>query len=409
MFSGSALGRKRTRSQTAQAAREAYIDSVVSHLFENVSDREKWEVNIRLAANIVTRLVESAERLRVTDADIVKSIINDFILTDSSQSQVPNNEIYFSLFNWKSADTHAEIFRNRIQDVSNRLNSVDIDALLATIFREPDPSLRKEMFLFWLDEPLIAECWVHLRDMAAICRFLGDVRLVDKYLSQLEGCLQEKAKVLSQEFDFSTDNEGRLVLFTQNAPAENRYQRYKLLSSYLDGWADENGFKQKAKIIRALSRKEFFHLLLSKSWIKDSAYDLNVNEKGDHGIWTHALQWYCVFEHHKASHFLKTDPIKLYQQFAGGSKSKIGSFTGNLWRTIFDNFKKANYTCPEYVTERIISNSADQWPLLSETVYRAQQKMKANAAEFGLFKYMKMKHPEARKKGVVLTRLSHDD
>ena len=119
----------------------------------------------------------------------------------------------------------------------------------------------------------------------------------------------------------------------------NPYQTHKILSGCLYQWAAQNGFAQPVKIVTALDKEVFFNLLTSKSLMKDAAADVGY----EHGTWSHALQWYVIFEHHKRSNFLKHSPMEVYANF-GALPPKEFARTNemSIWMVVLDQLNINN-------------------------------------------------------------------
>ncbi len=208
----------------------------------------------------------------------------------------------------------------------------------------------------------------YLHDWLAIYQFLHNPELVNSYLDRLEQALQESADAVAKRCKFSlTDDEKWLLPQSRRNP----YARHKVLSSYLYDWAQEHGFKQKAKFIGLLSGEQFLSMLRAKSIFKDSSVTANIH----HGAWSHALQWYCIIEHFKASPFLLHRPLDVLQSF-GDAKQLITSRILNLaWDFILDRSGDDFFSSPTGITNYLMqSESRNRWPLLGESVARQEEK-----------------------------------
>lgn len=226
-------------------------------------------------------------------------------------------------------------------------------------------------------------------DWLNIYNFLQDINAVASCFTQLETDLQRYAAQLPDKSFLQLNDDGKYV-FTDNST-----NSHKVLSGYLYQWARENGFKHKAKIIQALSDKDFYKLLTSHTIFKDDADDIGSH----HGAWTHALQWYCIFLRQKNTHFLSHSPLSIYEEFSRG----INKANMNLWHLMLDKVGARDFSSPEF-TLRFILEEHQRWPLLAECLRRRQHKL--------LYKFettdayitsLRKKHADELRDGVIST------
>jgi hypothetical protein len=208
----------------------------------------------------------------------------------------------------------------------------------------------------------------YLHDWLAIYQFLHNPELVNSYLDRLEQALQDSAHAVAKRSKFSLNDDEKWLLPESR---RNPYARHKVLSSYLYDWAQEHGFKQKAKFIGLLSGETFLGMLRAKSIFKDSSVSANIH----HGAWSHALQWYCIIEHFKDAPFLLHRPLEVLQSF-GDAKQLITSRILNLaWDYILDRSGDDLFSSPTAITNYLMeSESRYRWPLLAESVARQEEK-----------------------------------
>lgn len=198
----------------------------------------------------------------------------------------------------------------------------------------------------------------YIEDLISIYRFLHNNDLFLTQLDALEKALQDYTTSSPIADKIPKNAHGLFHLPEPNRPEK---KNHKLLSSYLYAWAKEQGFSHKAKLIRQLRSDVFRSLLREQSFLKDAAPVLS----SEHGIWTHMIQWWCIFQYHQlTTSFLQHTPMELYKQFGMEDES--------IWDSILDRGPKQEnntYTCPENVTNRLRYNP-ERWPLLSTTLQR---------------------------------------
>lgn len=204
----------------------------------------------------------------------------------------------------------------------------------------------------------------YLPDLLAIFQFIHQHDKVETCLDQLEQSLQQYA-------------------------AQQADKNYKILSGYFYQWAQENGFKQKAKIIDALPSDIFLNLLRTQTIFKDSTAMLNIS----HGMWSHTIQWYCIFAHHQQTRFLQHDPIDVYSQL-----SKINP---EVWNYLLDRMNLKFYNCPEYLTNTI-TEKTERFPLLSAALTRQKEKLVWGLKHHGAYhQHLLKKHAADARDGVI--------
>ena len=270
--------------------------------------------------------------------------------------------------------------------VANRIS--DVDNICALFDSETDFNVVQDM-LSLLKLMLEENCnFLYLHDMLAIYQFIRNKKTFDECLDQLEQALQSHASQ-SESTDVIPVSQDGSFFYIKKA-AFQVAKSHGLVSDYFYSWARDNGFKKKAKIIGFLEPAKFKSLLKDKTIFKDATPVLNPL----HGMWSHTIQWWSVFSHHKNTSFLQHTPMQLYQQF-GCQSSKV-------WDKVFDNGPSfAYYTSPESLTEALISNDR-RWPLLSGTLHN--QKFKMTFTPFYKEVYLekiKYKHADDFANGVV--------
>lgn len=225
----------------------------------------------------------------------------------------------------------------------------------------------------------------HLVDYLAIQCFLSRNHLIEPYLDTLENFLQDNASQRRIP-DLQVREDGKFIM---PLLLTNIHRRHKILSAALSDWAKQNGFPSIVKIIDSLPNKKFSTLLSKHSLIKD-----NANNVGDfHGAWSHAIQWFCIFEHQKSTGFLQNSPLELYKGAAP------------IWNDIFDILDDYDFTCPPHITKRLAQPDAnEQWPLLSGSVIRAHAKM--HSPHFEYKEYLRCKYGDSSyQQGFVVRKL----
>lgn len=209
----------------------------------------------------------------------------------------------------------------------------------------------------------------YLADLIAIFQFIHQHDLVESCLDQLEQSLEQYA---SQQAD----------------------KNHKIVSGFFYQWAQQNGFQQKAKIIDALPPELFLTLLSSQTIFKDSTAMLNIS----HGMWSHAIQWYCIFEYQKMSGFLQHDAMNIYLQ--------LGKTNPEIWNYLLDRMGLKFYNCPEFLTSNIMTH-ADRWPLLSATLTRQREKLFWGMQHHGSYQqHLLKKHAADAHDGIILRNLT---
>lgn len=197
------------------------------------------------------------------------------------------------------------------------------------------------------------------QDFIAIFHFL---RNLDDFLRQLDAL--EKAL---QAYTTSSPIADKIPknthgLFHLPEPKNPDRKNHKLLSGYLYSWAKQQGFMHRAKIFSILSPDAFCLLLHEKSLLKDATPALSSR----HGIWSHTIQWWCIFERNKQTPFLQHTAMALYQRFGIEHQA--------IWDIILDqgsipHIPNQHFVCPENITGAICGEQ-ERWPLLSTTLHR---------------------------------------
>lgn len=217
----------------------------------------------------------------------------------------------------------------------------------------------------------------YLPDLLTIFRFIHQHDKVETCLDKLEQSLQQYAATLADKTGLMINHDGHYHLASRNAD----YQKcYKVLSGFFYDWAQENGFKQKAKIIDALAPASFLNLLSTQTIFKDSTAMLNIS----HGMWSHTIQWFCIFEYQRQTNVLQHAPMSIYQQ--------LGKTNPEIWNYLLDRMSVKFYNCPEFLTDSIISKT-ERWPLLSATLNRQKDKLLWGLTNRGAYhKHLLTKH-----------------
>jgi hypothetical protein len=233
---------------------------------------------------------------------------------------------------------------------------------------ETDMSIVKEMteLLEYLLGSSVDSKYYH--DVLAIHRFLHHKQEFRARLDTLENELQTYVKTALPHLQLPINASGKLFIPCTDL---SKTKCYKILSGYMYQWAGKNGFEFKAKLLDNLSSSTFCELLLTKTIIKDSSAFLI----SEHGMWSHSIQWWSVFQHHSETGFLQHSPMEIYQQF-GGLRD------GRLWNTVFDKGPTTSeYTSPEYVVDAI-SRDTENLPILCATIKRQKYKIEDTPTMF---------------------------
>jgi hypothetical protein len=273
------------------------------------------------------------------------------------------------------------------------------DAEIYQLFtQEPDYFIAKSMSdtleLLLSDVPYPE----YLHDMLAIYQFLRHNQIVESYLDTLEQAVQKYAAQSPQRKHLITNFAGKYALPALSLPPRREWnaetipyrKSFKILSGYLYQWAKDQGFTHRAKILATLTPQRFQSLLASKSIFKDSASSL----LSTHGMWSHTIQWWCVFAHDKQSGFLQNDPIDMY--------AKMGEVDSKFWNRIFDNGPTTEYfTSPEFLTETILADVV-RWPLLAGTLQNQKLKIEHDPLNNDRYKnHLRQKHPGHQDDNIV--------
>jgi hypothetical protein len=376
-------GKKRQRKQVTS---DFDIDNFVEDQFKDVKIDDHssalWSKNKALVKKFTRMVVAAAGKAGVDDAVVNSTLIALINVGVNIRLAAMPAEFIFCE---EPSDQYALWFNKKINYLIKGLGYCDL-AQWARKFKEDNLAIDgfKELISFIVDNDLEKE---YAADWVSIKLFLMQPELIKKYLDRLENELQAYAAALPEKNKISN----RDGLFVLPVDEENPYRRWKILSGYLYEWAQENGFKQAAKILHPLKDWRFIKVLKSLSLMKDVAGMIG----SMHGAWSHALQWYFVIEHQKQSGFLQQDPLKLYE-FLGSSAPEL---YGKIWDLVFDQYEGRYFDSPDFLTWAL-TNPKDRhaWPLLSETVSRYQMKMFDNKNyAYALYK----KHKADWKDGVV--------
>lgn len=205
----------------------------------------------------------------------------------------------------------------------------------------------------------------YLPDLLSIFQFIHQHDKVEGCLDQLEQSLQQYA-------------------------AQQADKNHKIVSEFFYQWAQQNNFKQKAKIIDALPPDLFLNLLSTQTIFKDSTAMLNIA----HGMWTHTIQWYCIFEYQRQTNFLQRSPMDIYLQ--------LGKTSPEIWNYLLDRMGLKFYNCPEYLTNSVIEH-AGRWPLLSATLTRQKEKLLHGLKNRGAYhQHLLKKHAVDAHNGIIV-------
>ncbi len=205
-------------------------------------------------------------------------------------------------------------------------------------------------------------------DWLAINQFLHDEKALQSCLAQLESELQKHAKELGCEDVLVRREDGMMAFKDDDA------RKYEILSSYLYKWARENGFKQVVKVSAKLSNDKFFELMRNKAFFKE----IDPAFTHDHGVWTHALQWYLLMTHFKDKFQLWNSPMDLYTKFGEPRQYLNGNIP--MWNVLFDNRGGTGFDSQLVLTNKLMSETK-LLPLLSGSVIRAEAKREKSQAE----------------------------
>jgi hypothetical protein len=209
-------------------------------------------------------------------------------------------------------------------------------------------------------------------DFIAIKHFLHRKNLFMPYLDRLESMLQEYAEDIKFRQVLHQRQDG---MWSLPLTIPNIYRRHAILSDTLFTWAKANGFTHKSKVLRQLSNDAFTTLLTSLSFFKDAAIKAGEN----HGMWSHAIQWFAIIEHNRSNKFLQHDPLYIYKN------------SGLIWNHIVDEYIPYDFTSPEYITDLMAQPSAaERWPLLSGSIMRGHAKM--HSPHMNYPEYLRRKH-----------------
>lgn len=365
-----AASKKRGRVNDATELTDA--EAIVAELFAPLNDEQRpyWQHNIAMATEIASMICTSAERLRIRDPEFTKYLIKKFIFQREDKPFDQMNDARED-----ASRPHAHRFTTDELNVKNDctvalnkmldiLKNCDIDKLLGVYFLERDNRLNPEgknegvADLIKILNELYEENYKpqSMPDFIAIAQFLMHDENVLPYFDQLEKELQRYASNLPRDQHQLARVERKWALpILKDQP----YIRCKILSGYLYQWAKENDFAQTAKLIEGVSEEVFAQLLTDLTLIKDNAANIG----DEHGVWSHALQWYLIIEHHKKTGFLNNPPLSLYAEFSA------------IWDEIIDDYNDKNFFSPEHLTRTMKQlNNIIRWPLLAESCNRSLNK-----------------------------------
>jgi hypothetical protein len=363
----------RKRGRADDVLHQSEAEAIVAELFAPLNDerRHYWQQNLAMATEVASMVCRSAERLRIKDPEFTKYLIKEFIL--------PLGENIFEQMELNQQDQsrpHTHQFTTYDMRIKNDcavaliklldiFKNCDVDKLLGVYFQErnnrPNASGENEGIVKLND--ILDELYTKnykpqsIPDFMAIAQFLMHDANVLSYFDQLEKELQRYASNLPRDQHqlARVERKWALPIFK-----DKPYIRCKILSGYLYQWAAENDFTQTAKLIRGVSEDVFSQLLNDRTLIKDDA--TNIGE--EHGVWSHALQWYLIIEHHKKTGFLSNSPLSLYAEFSA------------IWNEIIDDYNDKNFFSPEHLTRTMKQfNNLVRWPLLAESCNRSYHKI----------------------------------
>lgn len=235
------------------------------------------------------------------------------------------------------------------------------------------------------------------RDWFGIYLFLRDFEQVKPYLNQIEMALQQKAAQVANQFNLTLMRNGKYKL---PESVHFPYARFKIFSDFIYQWAEENGFKQRAKYIALQPQREFLLMLQKNTIFKDSSVTADLL----HGSWSHAIQWFCIIEHQKATQFLQHDALAVFRSFGCIEQRRVEPYGNTAWDKLVDRFGRKNFTSPAHITELLSSPvNARRWPLLCGTVMRLEKKMQDMGVR-AYTQHLKEKYREAQVGNQVITR-----
>lgn len=374
-----------TRLQKRSKQTNFDIEEFVTTLFGNTppTHADVRDANIDLARQFCATVVASAKALDVDDHETIYDTLCYLLSNNYSRRAYPDH-VYQSKF--QTPANLKSTLRHRLKWLIKVTTECDRDKLLANFFAKPHPTVMVKMSAMLLD---LSDEKFHLNftpDWISIYRLMLNHDIMEQHLDQLEQSLQNYCR--SHHNNLPTRRDGMFVLPT--VPANPQHQ-FKILSGFMYEWARENDFKQRAKLLGGVEARPFFKMLLTRSIFKDCA--VNVGE--EHGAWSHAIQWYCVFEHHKQTGFLVHTPMETYQEF--GDPSQQRTEHGNMWEKIFDQAFGDDFTSPEHLMrsaeDDVFTVAAGKRPLLSQTLIRNQAKMfEKYGNEMGYRSHLQEKH-----------------
>lgn len=319
-------------------------------------------------------------------------------LRDSGNEVSEKFDIHAWLVNLPSSDLKSLLQSSVIPMVERKVHPMYQADIYQLFTQEPDYFIARGMcgtLEFLLSDVPFPE---YLHDMLAIYQFLRHNQRVESYLDALEQAVQEYAAPAARHKNLMINFQGKYALPTLSLPPRREWnadtipygESFKILSGYLYQWAKDQGFAHRAKILAALTPQGFQSLLTSKSIFKDSSPSL----LSEHGMWSHTIQWWCVFAHDHQSGFLCNDPIDVYV--------KMGEVDSRFWDRIFDNGPTTEFfTSPEFVTETILADVV-RWPLLAGTLQNQKLKIEHDPLNNDRYKnHLRQKHPDHQDDNIV--------
>lgn len=368
-------------------------DAFTAHLFAPIPEEFAYlcEATISYIKRLSKLVAASAEKLGITDHALIRKMICCLFLYPEQE------QMSFVAGNAAVIERQQALIRVQLTYMMNMLNQRDVGPIINILASVKNQQTFNDMSLLIkkvADEEMDQ---TYLPDWLAILNFLHDPNIVEPYFEELESELQNYVKRLEDKSEFMLMDDGRYLL---GIDKDNRYKRYKVLSGYLYEWAKNNGFKNHAKVISALDEKVFFSLLSSHTFFKDNASNVG----NDHGIWSHAIQWYLIFKHHQKTNFLQHNPLAVYASMHTTRNEENATNSITVWMLVVDKYNINNFCSPEYVTQTISHFlKRDKWPLLAQSIIRSQDKLNWKfGSTDGYSKHQLNKHAGEQVDGVVM-------
>lgn len=368
------------------------IRNYINSLFSNIPNKSNKIISALRPhlAKTAQLVADSAHRLGVKQHHVIRNVLNHLLCYNYADTLFPNR-IYIS----ESADTIINHAMQRLTKINNILLFSYTDDLLKNFFNEPTTIYLSKLakFFNFLEDSTLDPAY--MSDWVSIYAFLLHKNDVNPYLDQLEEQLQIAYPFRIKKRKVRSDGK-----YTLPEDKDNPSQRFHLLSSFLYSWAQDNGFAKRGKLIKGVTSEDFFTLLTTRTFFKDCAIDVG----REHGAWSHMLQWYCIFEHDKTTHFLSHNAVHLYEML--GHPYQGIEDASELWVRLFDLQHKPRYISPEFFTTTMANEEMSyQWPLLRDSINRHQKKIATQyGSAQGYRDHLVAKHANKSQNGIVFKR-----